>query len=143
MLEFLFGKKEQETARDVNLNKIYDELKKAYPFDSIPELRKKYLSMHIQKYGYLTYSFQKAQEELTNEETLFALEEKWKQNNVFKNGKFSYRQNQISVLARHQEKNSDWFKKEGHNIKLLNLAALGNGNDSKETGKFFDWLKQL
>lgn len=143
MLEFLFGKKEQETARDVNLNKIYDELKKAYPFDSIPELRKKYLSMHIQKYGYLTYSFQKAQEELTNEETLFALEEKWKQNNIFKNGKFSYRQNQISVLARHQEKNSDWFKKEGHNIKLLNLAALGNGNDSKETGKFFDWLKQL
>lgn len=143
MLEFLFGKKEQETARDVNLNKIYDELKKAYPFDSIPELRKKYLSMHIQKYGYLTYSFQKAQEELTNEETLFALEEKWKQNNVFKNGKFSYRQNQISVLARHQEKNSDWFKKEGHNIKLLNLAALENGNESKETGKFFDWLKQL
>ena len=143
MLEFLFGKKEQETARDVNLNKIYDELKKAYPFDSIPELRKKYLSMHIQKYGYLTYSFQKAQEELTNEETLFALEEKWKQNNVFKNGKFSYRQNQISVLARHQEKISDWFKKEGHNIKLLNLAALGNGNESKETGKFFDWLKQL
>lgn len=143
MLEFLFGKKEQETARDVNLNKIYDELKKAYPFDSIPELRKKYLAMHIQKYGYLTYSFQKAQEELTNEETLFALEEKWKQNNVFKNGKFSYRQNQISVLARHQEKNSDWFKKEGHNIKLLNLAALGNGNESKETGKFFDWLKQL
>lgn len=143
MLEFLFGKKEQETARDVNLNKIYDELKKAYPFDSIPELRKKYLSMHIQKYGYLTYSFQKAQEELTNEETLFALEEKWKQNNIFKNGKFSYRQNQISVLARHQEKNSDWFKKEGHNIKLLNLAALGNGNESKETGKFFDWLKQL
>lgn len=143
MLEFLFGKKKQETARDVNLNKIYDELKKAYPFDSIPELRKKYLSMHIQKYGYLTYSFQKAQEELTNEETLFALEEKWKQNNVFKNGKFSYRQNQISVLARHQEKNSDWFKKEGHNIKLLNLAALGNGNEAKETGKFFDWLKQL
>ena len=143
MLEFLFGKKEQETARDVNLNKIYDELKKAYPFDSIPELRKKYLSMHIQKYGYLTYSFQKAQEELTNEETLFALEEKWKQNKVFKNGKFSYRPNQISVLARHQEKNSDWFKKEGHNIKLLNLAALGNGNESKETGKFFDWLKQL
>lgn len=143
MLEFLFGKKEQETAKNVDLNKIYEELKKAYPFDSIPELRKKYLSMHIQKYGYLTYSFHKAQEELTNEETLFALEEKWKQNNVFKNGKFSYKQNQISALARYQEKSSDWFKKEGHNIKLLNLAALGNGNESKETGKFFDWLKQL
>ena len=99
--------------------------------------------MHIQKYGYLTYSFQKAQEELTNEETLFALEEKWKQNHVFKNDKFSFKSNQISVLARHQEKSADWFKKEGHNIKLINLAALGNGNESKEPGKFFDWLKQL
>ena len=35
------------------------------------------------------------------------------------------------------------YKKEGHNIKLINLAALGNGNKSEETGKFFDWLKQL
>ena len=99
--------------------------------------------MHIQKYGYLTYSFQKAQEELTNEETLFALEEKWKQNNTFKNGKFTFKNNQISPLARNQEKNSDWFKREGHNIKLINLAALGNGNKSSDTGKFFDWLKQL
>lgn len=143
MLNFLFAKKEQETARDVELNRIYEQLKKAYPFDNIPEIRKKYLSMHIQKYGYLTYSFQKAHDELTYEETLFALEEKWKQNQTFKNGKFSFRQNQVSVLARNQEKNSDWFKKEGHNIKLINLAALGNGNESKEPGKFFDWLKQL
>lgn len=143
MLDFLFAKREQEAAKDVELNRVYDELKKAYPFENIPEIRKKYLSMHIQKYGYLTYSFQKAQDELTNEETLFALEEKWKQNNVFKNDKFSFKSNQISVLARNQEKNSDWFKKEGHNIKLLNLAALGNGNKSQEPGKFFDWLKQL
>lgn len=143
MLDFLFAKREQETAKDVELNKVYEELKKAYPFDNIPELRKKYLSMHIQKYGYLTYSFQKAQDELTNEETLFALEEKWKQNQIFKNGKFSFKNNQISVLARHQEKNSDWFKKEGHNIKLINLAALGNGNKGVTPGKFFDWLRQL
>ena len=143
MLDFLFAKREQEAAKDVELNKVYNELKKAYPFENIPEIRKKYLSMHIQKYGYLTYSFQKAQDELTNEETLFALEEKWKQNHVFKNDKFSFKPNQISVLARNQEKNSDWFKKEGHNIKLINLAALGNGNKSQEPGKFFDWLRQL
>lgn len=143
MLNLLFKKREQETAKDVELNRVYEELKKEYPFDNIPELRKKYLSMHIQKYGYLTYSYQKALEELTNEETLFALEEKWKQNNTFKNDKFTFKNNQISPLARNQEKNSDWFKKEGHNIKLINLAALGNGNESKETGKFFDWLKQL
>ena len=143
MLDFLFAKKEKESASDKELNKIYEVLKQAYPFDSIPEIRKKYLEMHIQKYGYLTYSFKKAQEELTNEEVLFALEQKWIQNKVFKDGKFSYKNNQISVLARNKEKNSDWFKKEGHDIKLINLAALGNGNQSKETGKFFDWLKQL
>lgn len=143
MLDFLFAKKESVSAKDKELNKIYESLKKAYPFDNISELRKKYLSLHIQKYGYLTYSFQKAQEELTNEEVLYALEEKWKQNKVFKDGKFSFKNSQISVLERNHEKNSDWFKKEGHNIKLINLAALGNGNKSQDTGKFFDWLKQL
>lgn len=143
MFKFLFEKKEKEQAKDIELNKFYAELKKAYPFDNITEIRKKYLSMHVKKYGYLTYSFQKAQDELTNEETLFALEEKWKQNNVFKDGKFTFKNNQVSVLSRNQEKTSDWFKKEGHDIKLINLAGLGNGNESDETGKFFDWLKQL
>lgn len=143
MLNFLFRKKEITTHKDKELNLVYEKLKAAYPFDEIPELRKKYLSMHIQKYGYLTYSFRKAQEELTNEEVLFALEEKWKQNGIFKDGKFCFKNNQISPLERNGEKSSDWFKKEGHDIKLINLAALGNGNESKETGKFFDWLKQL
>ena len=144
MLDFLFAKREKETtSTDKDLNRIYEILKQAYPFDTIPEIRKKYLEMHIQKYGYLTYSYKKAQEELTNEEVLYALEQKWIQNGVFKDGKFSFKNNQISVLARNHEKNSDWFKKEGHDIKLINLAALGNGNHSEETGKFFDWLKQL
>ena len=143
MLNLLFKKKEQKLAKDAELNKIYEALKKEYPSENIPEIRKKLLSMHIKKYGYLTYSYQKALDELTNEETLFALEEKWKQNNVFKDGKFHFKNNQVSALARNQEKNSDWFIKEGHDIKLINLAALGNGNKSEETGKFFDWLKQL
>ena len=138
MLNLLFKKREHDTAKDVELNRVFEALKKEYPYDNIPELRKKYLSMHIQKYGYLTYSFQKALEELTNEETLYALEEKWKQNHVFKNDKFSFKNSQISPLSRNQEKHSDWFQKEGHNIKLINLAALGNGNESKEPGKFFD-----
>ena len=143
MLDFLFAKKENTVASYKELNRVYEILKNAYPSDAIPELRKKYLEMHIKKYGYLTYSFQKAQDELTNEEVLFALEQKWIQNKIFKDGKFSFKDNQISVLSRNHEKNSDWFKKEGHDIKLINLAALGNGNQSNETGKFFDWLKQL
>ncbi len=143
MLDFLFVKKEREVAKDKELNRIYSKLKEEYPFDSIPEIRKKYLQLHIRKYGYLTYSFKKAQEELTNAETLYALEEKWLQNKTFKDGKFVFKSNQISPLARNHEKNADWFKKEGLDIKLINLAALGNGNKSKDTGKFFDWLKQL
>ncbi len=139
----LFKKRESETLKDAELNAIYEKLKAEYSFDKIPEIRKKYLKMHIQKYGYLTYPFQKALDELTNEETLYALEEKWAQNGIFKDGKFHFKNSQISVLARKGEKTSDWFKKEGHDIKLINLAALGNGNKSNEPGKFMDWLKQL
>ena len=128
MLDFLFAKKERDEVSDRELNRIYEILKKAYPFENISEIRKKYLEMHIKKYGYLTYSFRKAQLELTN---------------IFKDGKFNFKSNQVSVLARNHEKNADWFKREGHDIKLINLASLGDGNSSKETGKFFDWLRQL
>ncbi|MBO7254573.1 MAG: hypothetical protein J6V36_04645, partial [Clostridia bacterium] len=38
---------------------------------------------------------------------------------------------------------SSWLQKEGHNIKLINLAGLGNGNESNENGKFMDWMRQL
>lgn len=143
MLNFLFGKKDNGERKDIELNKIYNQLKSKYPFEEIPEERKNYLSEIMNKYGYLTYPFQKALDELTPNETLFALEKKWENNGIFKDGKFSFKNNQISPLARNEEKNSDWFKKEGHDIKLINLAALGNGNKSLETGKFFDWLRQL
>ena len=143
MFKWLFKKREAEQAKDTELNEIYSKLKEKYSFENIPEIRKKYLKMHIQKFGYLTYPYQKALNELTDEETLYALEEKWTQNGIFKDGKFHFKSNQISPLSRNGEKHSDWFKKEGHNIKLLNLAALGNGNISSEPGKFMDWLKQL
>ena len=35
MLNFLFKKRECETAKDVELNRVYEELKKVYTFDSI------------------------------------------------------------------------------------------------------------
>ena len=41
-----------------------------------------------------------------------------------------------SVLARNNVTNSDWIKKEGHDIKLINLAGLGNGNESEEAHSF-------
>jgi len=47
MLDFLFVKKERETAKDKELNAIYSKLKEEYPEDNIPELRKKYLQIRI------------------------------------------------------------------------------------------------
>ena len=143
MLDFLFGKKKDIEKKDAVLNCIYSKLKKKYSFENISVKRKTELKNLISKYGYLPYPHIKAIEELTPEEVLYGLEIKWKNNKIFKDGKFEFTNNQISVLERNGVTNSDWIKKEGHNIKLINLAALGNGNKSKDTGKLFDWLTQL
>ena len=143
MLDFLFKKKKNEEKKDIILNEFYTKLKKKYNFDNISVKRKTELKNIINKYGYLNYPHIKALEELSNEEVLYGLEIKWKKNKIFKDGKFHFKNNEISPLARNKVTNSDWIKREGHNIKLVNLAGLGNGNEAKETGKFFDWLKQL
>lgn len=144
MFEFLFGNKnDNKNEKSIEINNIYSALKKAYPSDKISEERKKELSGLIKKYGYLPYPYIKALEELTPEEILFGLEIKWADNGIFKNGKFDFQDDKISVLARNNVKNSSWIQKEGHDIKLINLAGLGDGNKTKETGKFMDWLRQL
>ncbi len=144
MFEFLFGNKNSNNnEKSVEINNIYSALKKAYPSDKISEERKKELSGLIKKYGYLPYPYIKALEELTPEEILFGLEIKWADNCIFKDGKFDFQDNKISVLARNNVKNSSWIQKEGHDIKLINLAGLGDGNKTTETGKFMDWLRQL
>ena len=139
MLAFLF-KKETENACE-KLNSFYSALKEMFPSDSIPEDRKEYLKSQMENFGYLPYPQIKALEELSDAEVLFALEYKWVVNNVFKDGKFNF--DKASVLARNNVKNSSWLQKEGHDIKLTNLAGLGNGNDSEQCGKFMDWLRQL
>lgn len=144
MLEFLFGKKNSKNEpKVIKLNKIYANLKKTYSFDNISDKRKQELSRLIAKYGYLPYPYIKALEELSPEEILFGLEIKWADNGIFKNNEFKFTDNQISVLARNHVKNSSWIQKEGHDIKLINLAGLGDGNKTKDTGKFMDWLRQL
>lgn len=143
MLDFLFRKKNKEENKEEKLNEFYAKLKKKYSFDNISVKRKTELKNIINKYGYLNYPHIKALEELSDEEVLYGLEIKWKKNNIFKDGKFHFKNGEISPLARNNATDSDWIKKEGHNIKLVNLAGLGNGNSSKECGKFFDWLRQL
>ena len=129
MLNFLFKKKNNlTTTKSEKLNEIYTCLKKKFPSANIPAERKEELEKLINKYGYLPYPYIKALEELSYEEILFGLEIKWKNNKVFDNNKFSFTDDKISVLARNNVKNSSWIQKEGHDIKLINLAGLGNGN---------------
>ena len=138
MLNFLF-KKETNSAELVN--SFYTKLREMYSFETISDERKDYLKSTMAKYGYLPYPHIKALEELSNAEVLWALESKWENEGVFKDGAFSF--DKTSVLARNNIKNSSWMQKEGHDIKLINLAGLGNGNESEENGKFMDWLRQL
>ncbi len=139
MLAFLF-KKDTENACE-NLNNFYSKLKELYSFNSISDDRKEYLKSQMERFGYLPYPHIKALEELSDAEVLYALEYKWLANGIFKDGKFNF--SKSSVLARNNVKNSSWLQKEGHDIKLTNLAGLGNGNNSDECGKFMDWLRQL
>ena len=138
MLNFLFKK---ETSSAEILNNFYSKLREIYSFETISEDRKDYLKSTMAKYGYMPYPHIKALEELTNAEVLWALESKWENEGVFKDGKFEFKK--ASTLARNNIKDSSWLQKEGHNIKLINLAGLGNGNKSEACGRFMDWLRQL
>ena len=138
MLDFLFKK---ELSASESLNNFYSKLREMYSFESISDERKDYLKSTMAKYGYLPYPHIKALEELSNSEVLWALESKWENEGVFKDGKFDF--SKASVLARNGVKDSSWLQKEGHNIKLVNLAGLGNGNSDEAPGHFMDWLRQL
>ena len=138
MLDFLFKK---EVSATEGINDFYSKLRELYSFDSISDERKDYLKSTMAHYGYLPYPHIKALEELSNAEVLWALESKWENEGVFKDGKFDF--TKTSVLARNNIKDSSWIQKEGHDIKLVNLAGLGNGNNSEDCGKFMDWLRQL
>ncbi len=141
MLDFLF--KKPEIVEDFDLNEIYSKLKEHYNFEAISQERKDYLGGLILKYGYLPYSQEKALRELSPAEVLFGLEIKWQGKGIFKENKFNITSDKISPLKRMGIKNTDWIKKEGHDIKLINLAALGDGNTTEDAGKFIDWLRQL
>ena len=143
MLEFLFGKKNKPDNKYIRLNEIYSALRNTYNPDTIPQDRKELIEKQLKKYGYLPMPHIKALEELSDAEVLYGLEFKWENAGIFKDGKFCFENNQISALARNNVKNSDWIKREGHNVKLINLAGLGNGNKTKTPGKFMSWLRQL
>lgn len=126
-----------EFLADFDLNLQFAKLKEIYCVNDISDERKEYLSKTIQKYGYLPYPHYKTLEELSASEIIFAFCEKLKLEGTYDGEKFGSFSNP-SALARRKVKHSNWFKKEGHNIKLLSLAGLGK--DSEKAGKFIDWL---
>ncbi len=142
MLNLLKKNNNEANFKSKELDVLLAKIAQIYRVDEIKEDRKDYLSKIIEKYGYLPYPHYKILEELNSAEAIFCLIEKLKYSKTIQNNKFIEFTNP-SVLARKNIKNSNWFKHEGHNIKLLSLSALGDGNQSECTGHFIDWVKCL
>lgn len=134
--------KNSASLQKFDLDSLFEKLKSHYGYYEISEERKTYLREVVQKYGYLPYSHIKSLEELSSSEVIFAFEQKLIKEGTFADNQFVKHKNP-SPLARHGVKNSSWFKKEGHNIKLISLAGQGEGNRSEEPGKFIHWLAQV
>jgi len=123
------------------MNSLFNKLEQLFNYESISQESKDYLEGLIKKYGYLPYSHIKALEELSDAEVLFGIKVKMELANTFVDNEIRFEK--LSPIARYNIENSEWLKTEQHSLKLINLAALGNGNKSSETGKFVDWLRQL
>ena len=137
-----FSKKEQNI--DCEINNLYKKLKELYDYSSIDEERMSFLQKLIEENGYLPYPYIKALEELTPAEILFGLEIKWKKSGVMnEDGEFKFENNMISPAQRAGYTNGEWLAREQHNIKLINLAGLKDGNKTQEPGKLIDWLRQV
>lgn len=142
MFDFLFKKAPKVDKLEV-LKKQYSIVKNFYSKETISFERKQELSSLIEKYGYLPYSQTKAIEQLTPTEVIFCLEKKLELNNTFKENNLNFDENEISAVKRAGYQNAEWIKKEQHDIKYINLAALGDGTIDSSPAKFLDWLRQI
>lgn len=121
----------------------FEKIKNLYSKNEISFERKEELSSLIKKYGYLPYSQARALNELKEEEVFFCLEEKLKINGMIENSELSFTEGNISAVKRSGYTNADWIKKEQHDIKLINLSALGDSIEEMAPAKFIDWLRQI
>lgn len=122
------------------LSQNFKLLKELFGTENVSDERKHYIQSLVREFGFLPYSHQQALEELTDAETIIGIEEKLKCNNVYKDGVFIF--NDLSPVVRAGLTDAEWIKREQHNIKLINIAGLGNANVSDKPGLFIDWLKQ-
>ena len=141
MFDFLM--KKEEINKSAVFNAQYKKLRDLYSKEEITSKRKQELTSLIEKYGYLPYSQAKALEELSDNEVMFCLEKKLELNETFNNNELIIKDNKTSAVYRHGFEDADWIKQEQHDIKLINLAALGNGAKDLAPAKFIDWLRQI
>lgn len=142
MFGFLF-KKEPKIDRVKVLKTQFEKIKNLYSKEEISFERMSELSSLIEKFGYLPYSQARALKELTPAEVFFCLKEKLKVNNSIKGDELSFDEKEISAVKRSGYTNADWIKKEQHDIKLINLSALGDSMEEMAPAKFIDWLRQI
>ena len=142
MLNLLAKNKAGVNFEASDLSVLLAKIAQIYDIQNIRQDRKVYLSKCIKRYGYLPYPQYKVLQELTDAEAVFCLIKKMANANTFVDDKIIEFKNP-SYLARKNIKNSSWFKHEGHNIKLLSLSALGDGNSSDMPANFIDWIKCL
>lgn len=141
MLNFLFPKKEKVKRSEI-IEILYKKIKELYDTQPVSGERKKELGDLIEKYGYLPYSQMRAIEELTPSEVIFSLEKKLEINSTYNNG-FCFKEDSISAVKRAGYTDSSWINREQHDIKLINLAALGDGTKDSSPANFIDWLRQI
>ena len=133
MLNLLMGRKQSHFLENIDLSSSMRKLREIYGVRNVSEERQFYISEMISKYGYLPHPHFDILENFSPSEIIYTLESILTHQGVWDGNTFSNIKNP-SALARNNEKNSDWFKREGHNIKLISLSALGNGERSKEAG---------
>lgn len=141
MFNFLF--KKQEIDKSEIFNDLYLKIRNKYSVETLTAERKNELASLIEKFGYLPYSQAKALEELKDNEVIFCLEKKLEINATFENEKLIIKNNKISAVQRYGFEDADWIKQEQHDIKLINLAGLGDGAKDMAPAKFIDWLRQI
>ncbi len=142
MFDFLCGKKTGGNEID-GIAKRFEVVKKIFSTEIINKERKNEIDRYIDEYGYIPYSQIKAINELTPSEVIYALEKKLEKNKTYKEGTFIVKDDKISAVKRAGYNNSDWIKKEQHDIKLVCISALADGAKDSSPAKFIDWLRQI
>ncbi len=140
----MFGFMEKKLEKSTCLSDAVQTMQAIYDVKSVDDKRKEYLKNLIENNGgYVPYPYFKVLDEFSEGEIIFCLTEILSNQTTNDENEFKKMSKSPSILKRTGQNNPSWFQKEGHNIKLISLSALGDGNKSEETADFINWIAQL